>query len=66
MSEQERQNVNRSLVAFGSVLIGQTVAVAWWAATLQANVSHHDEQLDSLSPRVERLEQDYFRRGGDK
>jgi hypothetical protein len=63
MSETERQNVNRALLAFGSVLITQTVAVAWWAATLQANVAQHDEQLDNFTPRIERLEQDYYRRG---
>jgi len=65
MSDQERTAVTRSLLAFGSVLIAQTVAVAWWAATLQANVYHHDEQLDNFAPRIERLEQDYYRRGAN-
>lgn len=65
MSDQERSAVTRSLIAFGSVLLGQTVAVAWWAATLQANVSHHEEQLDNMQPRIERLEQDYYRRGAN-
>lgn len=64
MSETERQNVNRALLAFGSVLITQTVAVAWWAATLQANVANHEERLDAIGPRVEVLERDYYRRGG--
>lgn len=66
MSDQERTQVYKSLAAFGVVLIGQTVAISWWAATLQANVSHHGRELDGLAPRVERLEQDYYRRGGDK
>lgn len=66
MSEQERQNVNRALLAFGSVLVSQTVAVTWWAATLQAQVTHNERQINDLSPRVEMLEADYFRRGGDK
>jgi len=65
MSDLERSQVFRSLVAFASVLIAQTVAISWWAATLQANVAHHDEQLDNLHPRIERLEQDYYRRGGN-
>lgn len=65
MSETERQNVNRALLAFGSVLITQTVAVAWWAATLQANVANHEERLDAIGPRVEVLERDYYRRGGN-
>lgn len=65
MSDSERAQVTRSLIAFGSVLIAQTVAVAWWAATLQANVSHHDETLDNFTPRIERLEQDYYRRGAN-
>lgn len=66
MSETERQNVNRALLAFGSVLITQTVAVAWWAATLQANVANHEERLDAIGPRVEVLERDYYRRGGER
>lgn len=66
MSETERQNVNRALLAFGSVLITQTVAVAWWAATLQANVANHEERLDAIGPRVEVLERDYYRRGGQQ
>jgi hypothetical protein len=64
MSDQERFAVYKSLVAFGAVLIAQTMAVAWWAATLQANVRMHDEQLDALAPRLEMLERDYYRRGG--
>jgi hypothetical protein len=47
------------------VLLIQTVAVVWWAATLQAEVSNQGEALDALSPRVERLEADYWRRGGN-
>jgi hypothetical protein len=64
MSDQERFAVYKSLVAFGAVLIAQTMAVAWWAATLQANVRMHDEQLDAINPRLEMLERDYYRRGG--
>jgi hypothetical protein len=48
------------------VLIAQTAAMSWWAATLQANVSQHDERLDALQPRVELLEQDFYRRGGTR
>jgi len=66
MSDRERFAVYKSLVAFGAVLITQTIAVAWWAATLQANVAMHDEQLDDLQPRIELLEQDFYRRGGNK
>jgi len=66
MSEQERQNVNRALLGFGAVLVSQTVAVTWWAATLQAQVTHNERQLNDITPRVEMLEVDYFRRGGDK
>lgn len=65
MSDSERTQVYKSLAAFGAVLIGQTVAISWWAATLQANVSQHDEQLDDFTPRIERLEQDYYRRGAN-
>jgi len=65
MSDQERNQVIKSLLAFASVLIAQTIAVAWWAATLQANVNHHDETIDNFAPRIERLEQDYYRRGGN-
>jgi hypothetical protein len=65
MSDQERFAVYKSLVAFGAVLIAQTMAVAWWAATLQANVRMHDEQLDAINPRLEMLERDYYRRGGE-
>lgn len=65
MSDSERTQVYKSLAAFGAVLIGQTVAISWWAATLQANVAQHDEQLDNFSPRIERLEQDYYRRGAN-
>jgi hypothetical protein len=64
MSDNERFAVYKSLVAFGAVLIAQTIAVAWWAATLQANVTAHDEHLDSIMPRIEILERDYYRRGG--
>jgi len=66
MSDSERRSVNIALASFACVLIVQTVAVVWWAATLQANVTNQGEQIDTLSPRVERLEQDYYRRGGDK
>ena len=66
MSDQERHNVNVALASFAMVLVVQTLAVAWWAATLQANVGNHEEQLDALSPRVERLEADYYRRGGNE
>lgn len=65
MSDSERTQVYRSLAAFGTVLIAQTVAISWWAATLQANVAQHDEQLDNFAPRIERLEQDYYRRGAN-
>jgi hypothetical protein len=65
MSDQERRSVNIALASFAVVLLVQTVAVVWWAATLQANVSAHDEQLDSFTPRIERLEADYYRRGGN-
>jgi hypothetical protein len=65
MSDNERTQVYRSLAVFASVLLAQTVAISWWAATLQANVAQHDEQLDNFTPRIERLEQDYFRRGAN-
>jgi hypothetical protein len=64
MSDAERKSVNLALASFALVLIAQTAAMSWWAATLQANVSQHDERLDALSPRVEMLEQDFYRRGG--
>lgn len=64
MSDLERSQVFKSLAVFASVLLAQTVAISWWAATLQANVEHHARQLDGLAPRVEMLEQDYYRRGG--
>lgn len=64
MSDLERSQVFKSLAVFASVLLAQTVAISWWAATLQANVAHHSRELDALSPRVEMLEQDYYRRGG--
>ena len=63
MSEGERKNVNIALAGFALVLLTQTAAMSWWAATLQANVAQHDEHLDALVPRVERLEADYYRRG---
>ena len=63
MSENERKNVNVALASFAFVLLMQTAAMSWWAATLQANVNQHDERLDELGPRVERLEADYYRRG---
>jgi len=66
MSDRERFAVYKSLVAFGAVLITQTIAVAWWAATLQANVAMHDELIDDLQPRIEMLEQDFYRRGGNE
>lgn len=65
MSDSERSQVFKSLAVFASVLLAQTVAISWWAATLQANVANHEEQLDSYAPRIERLEQDYYRRGGN-
>ena len=64
MSDSERSQVYKSLAAFASVLIAQTVAISWWAATLQANVATHEERLDAIGPRVEILERDYYRRGG--
>jgi len=64
MSDSERTQVYKSLAAFGAVLIAQTVAISWWAATLQANVANHEERLDVIGPRVEILERDYYRRGG--
>lgn len=66
MSDSERSQVFKSLAGFAVVLIAQTVAISWWAATLQANVANHDEQLDNLAPRVELLERDYYRRGGNQ
>ena len=66
MSDSERSQVFKSLAVFASVLLAQTVAISWWAATLQANVAQHDEQLDNFTPRIERLEQDYFRRGANR
>lgn len=65
MSDSERSQVFKSLAVFASVLLAQTVAISWWAATLQANVAQHDETLDNFTPRLERLEQDYFRRGAN-
>ena len=64
MSDPERRSVNIALASFAVVLLIQTVAVVWWAATLQAEVSNQAETLDALSPCVERLEADYYRRGG--
>lgn len=64
MSDAERRNVNVALASFGVVLLTQALALCWWAATLQANVSNHEERLDLLGPRIEVLEQDYYRRGG--
>lgn len=66
MSDAERRNVNISLAAFAVVLIGQAVALSWWAATLQANVTNHEERLDLIGPRIEVLERDFYRRGGSK
>lgn len=66
MSDSERSQVYKSLAAFASVLIAQTVAISWWAATLQANVANHEERLDAIGPRVEVLERDYYRRGGER
>ena len=66
MSDSERSQVFKSLAVFASVLLAQTVAISWWAATLQANVAQHDEKLDNFTPRLERLEQDYFRRGANR
>jgi len=66
MSDSERSQVFKSLTVFASVLLAQTVAISWWAATLQANVAQHDEQLDNFAPRIERLEQDYYKRGGNQ
>ncbi len=66
MSDAERRNVNLSLAAFAVVLIGQAVALSWWAATLQANVTNHEERLDLIGPRIEVLERDFYRRGGIK
>jgi type II secretory pathway component PulJ len=66
MSDQERRSVNLALASFAMVLIAQTATMSWWAATLQANVSQHDERLDALQPRVELLEQDFYRRGGTR
>ena len=63
MSENERKNVNVALASFAFVLLMHTAAMSWWAATLQATVNQHDERLDELGPRVERLEADYYRRG---
>jgi len=65
MSDQERKSVNLALASFALVLIAQTAAMSWWAATLQSNVANHEERLDLLSPRIERLEVDYYRRGGN-
>lgn len=65
MSDSERSQVYRSLAAFATVLIAQTVAISWWAATLQANVEHHAKEIGEIQPRIERLEQDYYRRGGN-
>ena len=66
MSDQERRNVNISLAGFAIVLLTQAIALSWWAATLQANVANHEERLDVIAPRLEVLEQDYYRRGGKK
>lgn len=64
MSDIERSQVYKSLAAFAGVLIAQTVAISWWAATLQANVANHEERLDAIGPRVEILERDLYRREG--
>lgn len=64
MSDSERSQVFKSLAVFASVLLAQTVAISWWAATLQASVANHEERLDAIGPRVEVLERDYYRRGG--
>ena len=45
MSDSERSQVIKSLLAFAGVLIAQTVAVSWWAATMQANVNHTTSSL---------------------
>jgi len=48
MSDQERRSVNIALASFAVVLLIQTVAVVWWAATLQAEVSNQAETLEAL------------------
>ncbi len=70
MSDQEREQVKAWLIkasfSIGITCVLQIFAFIWFISKLDSKVAEIDADVAQLMPRVEVLERDYWKRGGDR
>ncbi len=70
MSDQEREQVKAWLIkasfSIGMTCVLQIFAFIWFISKLDSKVAEIDADVAQLMPRVEVLERDYWKRGGDR
>ena len=69
MSDQEREQVKAWLIkasfSIGATCVLQIFAFIWFISKLDSKVAEIDQDVAQLMPRVEVLERDYWKRGGN-
>ncbi len=69
MSDSEKDQVRiwliKASVSIGMTCVLQIMAFVWFMAKLDSKVTDIDRDVMSLIPRVETLERDYWKRGGN-
>ena len=69
MSDQEREQVKAWLIkasfSIGMTCVMQVFAFVWFISKLDSKVAEIDADVRALAPRVEVLERDYWKRGGN-
>lgn len=69
MSDAEREQVKAWLIkasfSIGATCVLQIFAFIWFISKLDSKVAEIDQDVAQLMPRVEVLERDYWKRGGN-
>lgn len=69
MSDAEREQVKawliKASVSIGATCVLQIFAFIWFISKLDSKVAEIDQDVAQLMPRVEVLERDYWKRGGN-
>jgi hypothetical protein len=69
MSDSEREAVKAWLIkasfSIGATCLLQIFAFVWFVSKLDSKVAEIDQDVSKLLPRVEVLERDYWKRGGN-
>ena len=69
MSDAEREQVKAWLIkasfSIGATCVMQVFAFVWFISKLDSKVAEIDADVRALAPRVEILERDYWKRGGN-